>query len=127
MDSIIKEELMRSIATFFFALIGTNFVTKYLGIYASFFTVVGIPLLITGAVFSALVYKRKTTSREFKVKEGSGGWKVSMGFLIFGGIVLIISGIWRILIEGIILMGIFSIVLGLFCILAGLKELRKFK
>ncbi len=127
MDRIIKEELMRSIAVFFFAFVGSGIVMRELGVHSrSLFILLGIPLVITAAVFSALVYKRKNTDRDFKVKPGSVGWKLSMGLLAIGGIVLILTGV-RLIPTDDMIAGILSLSLGLFCVFAGLKELRKFK
>lgn len=59
MNQIVKEELMRSIAVFFFALIFTSFLLAKFNLPASFFTVVGFPLLIT-VVVSAVQVKRRS-------------------------------------------------------------------
>jgi len=64
MNQIVKEELMRSIAVFFFALIFTSFLLVKLDLPTNFFTVVGIPLLITAAVFAIQVKKRSAKAYE---------------------------------------------------------------
>ncbi len=59
MNEIVKEELWRSIAVFFFALIFVGMVTTKLEIEGSFFTVIGVPLLITFAHFMIKIYIRR--------------------------------------------------------------------
>lgn len=121
MDWIVKEEMWRSIAVFFFSLVGMGFVmdirTKPI------FVLLGIPLVITAAVFSAMVYTRKNSDRDFQAKKGSLGWKLSMGLFFIGGIVLVITGV-RFIPTNDKIVGILSLGLGLYCINYGLKELR---
>ncbi len=124
MDWIVKEELWRTIGVFFFALAGMGAVMDVRG--KPLFIVLGIPLTITAVVFSAQVYRRKNSDKEFKVKEGSFGWKLSMGLFVIGGIVLVLTGV-RLIPTDDMIAGILSLSLGLFCISQGLKELRKFK
>ncbi|MBE0517524.1 MAG: hypothetical protein IBX41_09125, partial [Methanophagales archaeon] len=59
MDDIVKEELWRSIAVFFFALIFVCFLITKLGLAASFFTVIIVPLLITIAHFLIKIHIRR--------------------------------------------------------------------
>jgi hypothetical protein len=58
MNRILKEELSRSIAVFFFALIGMSFAVTNINIPANFCSVLGIPMLITITIFLFLVYYR---------------------------------------------------------------------
>ena len=64
MNQIVKEELMRSIAVFFFALIFTSFLLAKFNLPASFFTIVGFPLLITAVVFAIQVKMRSAKAYE---------------------------------------------------------------
>jgi hypothetical protein len=59
MDEIVKEELWRSFAVFFFALIFVCFLITKFGLAASFFTVIVVPLLITIAHFMIKIYIRR--------------------------------------------------------------------
>ena len=56
MDEIVKEELWRSVAVFFFALLFVGIVTTKLEIEGSIFTVIVLPLLITIAHFMIKIY-----------------------------------------------------------------------
>lgn len=62
MDEIVKEELWRSVAVFFFALLFVGMVTTKLEIKGSFFTVIVVPLLITIAHFMIKIYIRRGES-----------------------------------------------------------------
>ncbi|RLI75630.1 hypothetical protein DRP05_14410 [Archaeoglobales archaeon] len=64
MNRIVKEELMRSIAVFFFALIFTSFLLVKLTLPTNFFTVIGIPLLIAAVVFTIQVKRRGAEAYE---------------------------------------------------------------
>ncbi|MBO8183388.1 MAG: hypothetical protein H0Z28_11455 [Archaeoglobus sp.] len=64
MNQIVKEELMRSIAVFFFTLIFTCFLLVKFILPASFFTVIEISLLITAAVFAIQVKKKSGKTYE---------------------------------------------------------------
>ncbi len=59
MDRVVKEELMRSIAVFFFALVFTAYAITKFDLPANAFTVLGIPLLITAATFTLQVRRRR--------------------------------------------------------------------
>jgi hypothetical protein len=59
MDEIVKEELWRSFAVFFFALILVCFLTTKFGLAASFFTVIVVPLLLTIGHFLIKIYIRR--------------------------------------------------------------------
>lgn len=80
MDRVIIEELLRSAGTFFIAFMINIFLMVQFGLTtASLFMVIGIPLVITGVVFSLLVYKRKRTGKEYKLlKRGATPYKVTM-------------------------------------------------
>ena len=56
MDEIVKTELWRSFGVFFLAFLFTGIVTTRFEIGGTFFTVMGIPLLITIAHFFLKVY-----------------------------------------------------------------------
>ena len=75
MDEIVKEELWRSVAVFFFALLFVGMVTTKLEIEGSLFTVIVLPLLIIIAHFlikiyirSEEVYKPKKLSEKFAAR-----------------------------------------------------------
>ena len=126
MDRIIIEELLRSVATLFFALMITIFLIKQFGLPASFFTIIGIPLVITGVIFSLFVYKRKTTGKEYKLKTGTTPYKVMTAIFTLACLVFIISGI-RTIAYGNTLMGFFWTGLGIFGVVSGFREFRKTK
>lgn len=88
MNQIVKEELMRSIAVFFFALIFTSFLLAKFNLPASFFTVVGFPLLITVVVLAIQVKRRSA-----KVYEKPNMKDVALHAVIIG-VVFAIYGVF---------------------------------
>ena len=66
MNRIIKEELWRSVAVFFFALIITSFLLIKFNLPKSLFTVVGIPLFIVAIHFMIKIYIRRNEAKKPK-------------------------------------------------------------
>ena len=96
MDEIVKEELWRSVAVFFFALIFMSFLITKFGLPASFFTVIVVPLLITISHFMIKIYIRREES--YKPKKLSA--KSVASFLVLLSIIYIILGLMGISLRG---------------------------
>lgn len=96
MDEIAKEELWRSVAVFFFALIFMSFLITKFGLPASFFTVIVVPLLITISHFLIKIYIRR--GEAYKPKKLSA--KTVAEFLVFLSIIYIIPGLMGISLRG---------------------------
>ena len=120
MNRIIKEELMRSIGIFFFALLGTTIIVINTDIQANFFSVLGTPLLITFTIFLFFVYYRNRTTKEPKLKleRGTFQHKFLMYILIILGIFLIPYGIISYFLNQKIYFVVFDIFLGLLLVIS---------
>lgn len=79
---IVKEEILRSVATLFFAMLITLYILWRFDLPTTFFTTLGIPILITVVVTALVVRKRIETGREFKLKPGTRTHRLF--FLIIG-------------------------------------------
>jgi len=78
MVEIVKEELWRSVAVFFFALLFVGIVTTKLEIEGSIFTVIVVPLLITISHFMIKIHIRR--EEPYKPKRLSA--KFAAGFMV---------------------------------------------
>jgi len=96
MDEIVKEELWRSVAVFFFALIFVSFLTTKFGLTASFFTVIVVPILITISHFMIKIYIRR--GEVYKPKKLSA--KTVAEFLASLSLIFIILGLMGISLRG---------------------------
>ncbi len=63
MDKIIKRELWRSIAVLFFTMLIMAYIVTKTSIPANFFTVIGIPILVTAIIFLLLIYLGKKLTK----------------------------------------------------------------
>ncbi|WP_042688009.1 hypothetical protein [Methermicoccus shengliensis] len=97
MKAIVKEELMRSIGVFFFALIFTSFLLVKFNLPASFFTVIGIPLLITAVTFAFQVKRRSGRTYEKPNMKDVALHAVIIGivFAIYGVFYTALTMNWR--------------------------------
>jgi len=126
MDRIILEELLRSFAIFFFAFIITIFLGALFGLTtAPLYVIIGIPMIIAGVVFSILVYKRKSTGKEYKLKRGTTPYKITMALGVLVASTYTISRV-RDVIYGDIT-GLFWTSIGILAVIIGLREFRKTK
>jgi hypothetical protein len=127
MDEIVKEELWRSVAVFFFALIFVSFLITKFGLPASFFTVIVVPLLITISHFLIKIYIRR--GEVYKPKKLSA--KTVAEFLASLSLIFIIIGLMGISLrsevsdESLIWLGICSFLL--FASLIWCYKLRKMR
>jgi len=127
MDRVIMEELLRSVATFFLAFVITIFLGALFGLTtAPLYVIMGIPLVITGVVFSLFVYKRKSTGKEYKLKRGTTPYKVTMAIFILVCFGFILSRV-RDIVYGDTFMGLFLTGIGTLALIIGLREFRKTK
>ena len=94
--TLVKEELWRSVAVFFFALIFVSFLITKFGMTASFFTVIIAPLLITISHFLIKIYIRK--GEPYKPKKLSA--KTVAEFLASLSLIFIILGLMGISLRG---------------------------
>ena len=127
MDRIIIEELLRSVAIFFFAFMTTIFLGALFGLTtAPLYVIMGIPLVITGVVFSLFVYKRKSTGKEYKLKRGTTPYKITMAMGALVSLGYILSRV-RNIIYGDTLVGLFWTGIGILSAIIFFREFRKTK
>ena len=127
MDRIIIEELLRSVAIFFFAFMTTIFLGALFGLTtAPLYVIMGIPLVITGVVFSLFVYKRKSTGKEYKLKRGTTPYKITMAMGTLVSLGYILSRV-RDIIYGDTLVGLFWTGIGILSAIIFFREFRKTK
>jgi hypothetical protein len=130
MDRIIKVGLLMSIPILFFAVLIASFIVVKTSVPANFFTVMGIPILITAIVFSLFVYKRKAQEKKgklIKLYPSATSLKITIIVLIFATFGFIASGIRR-LCQNDISFGLYWIGIGILCIISIIltwKKLRK--
>ncbi|KXA88918.1 hypothetical protein AKJ62_04190 [candidate division MSBL1 archaeon SCGC-AAA259D14] len=94
LEEIVRVELMRCIGWFFLSFILMIFLTGYLRvIHPSVWINLGIPIIITLAAFSSLVYVRIRTERTVALEPGTQAYKLLISSLAVMGVLMAVIGI----------------------------------